>query len=730
MPFVLLALAACEATETPSPIEPEPVAPPPPDVATVGPAGGTVTADDGSATITIPPGALTTEVAITVVPDTAAAAATPTVGAAYRFEPTATAFAEPARIRLTWSGGGFRSGTDLSALRVARWSDPQWVPLETLPAVDVAARWAEAQVEALELWGLWADPCLPRTLASLNQALDEVLVVEDCSRAAGDYEGPSQYFGFSVDAPTAIDVAWSGDVALAVGLKQANDDPTQGTIWGHTDSRVASGSAQTSATSLPVIVPVGDYQLFVSGEDSAQVGPYELDVRAGPICAANQGRPCGMGVVLVPGTRVSGARVDAAEGDCPTTTGASAVPGWSGQAALVDAYRVRLLPERAYSLHVRNPDEGPPPQLTMAVGGELRRQSIASDGSSYTIEVTTTEATSFDLQVLSTAPPGSQPPALPYELSVFEAAESSEPNLVPEHEAAEERDDGTGAFRTHCLESHQAFDDPLVAPGQPGTAHHHVFMGNPTVDAYSTVETLQWAKRTTCDGGTLNRSAYWVPALFGADGERIEYVDPLIYYKTGYHLPVESIVAPPAGLRIIAGNAHAMAPQDVAVVKFRCASWTTDEPQFEPGDPLDHVPYLPDCALDDIVEMRLVFPQCWDGVNLTAPDHQSHMAYPSEAVAPVPGTGSCPASHPIAIPEISYNFHVYVTDETGPPPTWRFASAMNAAAPAGTSFHGDWMNGWDEPTMQTIVENCLNRALECGVGLLGNGMRLRPVVFD
>lgn len=309
-------------------------------------------------------------------------------------------------------------------------------------------------------------------------------------------------------------------------------------------------------------------------------------------------------------------------------------------------------------------------------------------------------------------------------------AETSGSGVIEADEVAGRRDDGTGAFRTHCLESHESNDDPLVAPNRTGAAHHHVFFGNPTVDADTTIDSLREATITTCDGLTLNRSAYWVPVLYDQNGKRIRYVDPLFYYKTGYHLPPGDIVPAPVGLTMIAGNARATTPQDETVVKFRCGSWTTDEPQFEPGDPLDHVPYLPDCGIDDTVEIRLVFPQCWDGVNLSAPDHQRHMAYPLEATAPDSGTGSCPASHPVALPEISYNFAVEVSEETGPPDSWRFSSDMGPDVVPGASLHGDWMNGWDEDTMGKVVRNCLNRALECGVGLLGDGTRLRPIPLD
>jgi hypothetical protein len=128
--------------------------------------------------------------------------------------------------------------------------------------------------------------------------------------------------------------------------------------------------------------------------------------------------------------------------------------------------------------------------------------------------------------------------------------------------------------------------------------------------------------------------------------------------------------------------------------------------------------------------MRLVFPQCWDGKTPTLPDHQSHIVYPIPAEAPNVGTGRCPESHPIAIPEISYNFGVRVTEAKGPSSEWRFITDPVDADHGGYSFHGDWMNGWDEEVMEQIVSTCLNEKRECMVGLLGDGTRLRPVPLD
>jgi hypothetical protein len=306
---------------------------------------------------------------------------------------------------------------------------------------------------------------------------------------------------------------------------------------------------------------------------------------------------------------------------------------------------------------------------------------------------------------------------------------STEP-FIEESEPAGLREDGSGAFRTHCIESHIAEDDPLVFPGEPGQSHLHVFFGNPAVDAFTTIDSLQETEQTTCDGVSVNKSGYWVPALINAEGERIRYIDPLFYYKTGYHVPAEEITPMPQGLRIIAGNMMSDRAQDVQVAKFRCESWEAPEPQFSAGDPLDHIPQIPDCEQNDIVEMRLVFPQCWDGENLSSDNYQDHMAYPIAAQAPNVGTGYCPDTHPVAIPEISYNFGVRVTEETGPSTDWRFVTDPAESEGGGYSFHGDWMNGWDEEVMETIVSNCLNDARECMTGLLGDGTELQPVPLD
>jgi hypothetical protein len=44
--------------------------------------------------------------------------------------------------------------------------------------------------------------------------------------------------------------------------------------------------------------------------------------------------------------------------------------------------------------------------------------------------------------------------------------------------------------------------------------------------------------------------------------------------------------------------------------------------------------------------------------------------------------------------------------------------------PGGRSAHADWMMGWDAPTMKTLVTQCLNKGLDCGVNFIGNGTEI------
>ena len=260
----------------------------------------------------------------------------------------------------------------------------------------------------------------------------------------------------------------------------------------------------------------------------------------------------------------------------------------------------------------------------------------------------------------------------------------------------------SGAFREPCTFSHMAFDDPIVYPNRAGASHLHTFFGNSQLNAASTGDSLMNAGDSTCMGGTLNRSAYWIPTLIDIrTGQPLVADGALFYYKTGY-LGVRpgTIQAFPKGLRIIAGNSSNAAPHTSPYMRLECSSGFGG-----------HNPSIPSCPVGNSLTFVVVFPQCWDGINLDSPDHNSHMAYGSGA--------GCPSSHPVPLPEITINVHYTIT-EANSGAFLRLSSDQNSL-PGGYSLHADWFNGWDNGVNKTFVGECVNKNIDCHAQLLGDG---------
>jgi hypothetical protein len=279
-----------------------------------------------------------------------------------------------------------------------------------------------------------------------------------------------------------------------------------------------------------------------------------------------------------------------------------------------------------------------------------------------------------------------------------------------------------GEFRIACAASHMLFDDPIVYPGQRGKSHLHTFFGNSDVngDTDTTLGNLSTFGRSTCDGGIANRSGYWVPAVINTvTGFPVTPVLNLAYYKVHWAyggenpsppFPVSSITVPVPGLRMIAGSAANTSGTGTGAYRWDCIhpDGTTTPGYSMPGT---------ECLNGEEVLMLVFFPQCWDGVHLDSPNHQSHMAY-SDAV-----TG-CPSTHPVPIPAISFNVH-YKVDANNRPENWRLASDTYAlSTPAGRSAHGDWINGWDQTVLTGMVTHCLKAGKDCHADLLGDGTTL------
>ncbi|NVJ59364.1 MAG: DUF1996 domain-containing protein [Gammaproteobacteria bacterium] len=291
-----------------------------------------------------------------------------------------------------------------------------------------------------------------------------------------------------------------------------------------------------------------------------------------------------------------------------------------------------------------------------------------------------------------------------------------------------------GSFRVKCEVSHFNYDDALVSPGQPNAAHLHMYLGNTSTDNSTTIDSLASSGTGTCEGSFLNRSGYWMPAmLYPTDNAEAPFglvmpfqgdEAPNVYYKSAVD-DTMTIQRMPSGLRMISGSASANPanPQDVGIVRWRCESWTITSSD-------DFVPHVPRCLVGDWVRAMVFFPPCWDGENLSAANHKDHMAFPTWTAE----LGlHCPASHPVALPQVQFEVVYEVTTENsfphGDSRMWRLASdsyEVTDSSPGGYSFHADWMLSWHPEIIDAWTEHCVRQGRHCSAGQLGNGWQLAP----
>ncbi len=270
----------------------------------------------------------------------------------------------------------------------------------------------------------------------------------------------------------------------------------------------------------------------------------------------------------------------------------------------------------------------------------------------------------------------------------------------------------TGNFRFICRASHNAYDDPIVYPGQPGASHLHTFFGNTLTNASSTYSSLRTTGDSTCSGGPINRSAYWAPAMINGAGKVVMPDYMAVYYKGtfGGVAGIGAIPTLPRGLRMIAGF-------DMATHTARDIYWYCDGVH---STTLATIPT--NCDLSERIGGVIHFPQCWDGVNLDSPNHRSHLA--SIYWDPNDGKPKCPSTHPVHIPEFTL---LIWYPHTGDAATWRLSSdtmpGMTMAP--GSTLHADWFGAWDDGVMATWTQRCIRGLLSCSSGQLGDGTMLK-----
>jgi hypothetical protein len=254
--------------------------------------------------------------------------------------------------------------------------------------------------------------------------------------------------------------------------------------------------------------------------------------------------------------------------------------------------------------------------------------------------------------------------------------------------------DPVAEFSVLCFPSHQLADDPIVYPGQPGAAHMHQFIGNPSTNAYSTFESMSdplLRPNVKCELHN-DTGGYWVPTLHKPDGTPVPVSHSLFYYRGP-----AGVAQIPQGLKMLAGGNTLQPPNPTGAQKSLSWACTDSSPFYTQP---------PDCtSLNTFFRAHIHFPSCVAvDPNTQQPlldsfDHRSHMAYPT--------SGRCPSTHPLRIPKISY--HVVYALKNG---KGTYLSSDHGA-PGGTTLHADFWNTWDQAVLQKAVTKCINANISC-----------------
>ncbi|AMW06367.1 hypothetical protein GEMMAAP_19405 [Gemmatimonas phototrophica] len=336
-----IGVSACSGSDTPSPVTPPPA---PVDPNVVGATGGTVTAENGAVTLQVPAGAVSASTRIAVTPRTDMSA-NPNVGAAWEFGPSGTQFAAPVTMRLRFPANAFAADVDLSRLTLARLENGAWVPRAEQVSVDPATREVRGQVRSFSTWGVVSDPCAPGVV-SFGAAFTGAgtLNTFSCLFASGSVSRWSRYWEFEVTSQSTFEWRVRPEFAHVVGIKQATTNTSEGTVWGS-----VAGNAGDSTVLRAVLAPAR-YQLFVSTRDTSARGAFTFAGGTPSVPALTNGLGCSRATWLVPGTRVAGAVLDSAAGDCRSTIQFTPFPEALGKPLVIDFYQARLLAGRTYTI--------------------------------------------------------------------------------------------------------------------------------------------------------------------------------------------------------------------------------------------------------------------------------------------------------------------------------------------------------------------------------------------
>ncbi|KAL2760399.1 hypothetical protein ACRALDRAFT_1059783 [Sodiomyces alcalophilus JCM 7366] len=275
--------------------------------------------------------------------------------------------------------------------------------------------------------------------------------------------------------------------------------------------------------------------------------------------------------------------------------------------------------------------------------------------------------------------------------------------------------------------------DPIVSYGEP-SQHLHSIHGSSGISMHATYDDLRNGDCTSCRV-TQDKSAYWHPSMYFQDGEtgQFELVGQVGGMLAYYQFHLDNLTAYPAGFRMIAGDSNQrswstwdLTQPDPPADQWYSKGLTTQESLRERAMGFNCLNYdgnpeptlyrhtIPDKNFIDQncpngIRTEITFPSCWNGKDLGAEDHRSHMAYPDML-----RDGKCPEGFPVHMPTMLFETVWNVKAFHGR--KGRFVMANGDSL--GWGYHGDFMMGWDPEFLQEAIDTCTHKSgniLDCPI---------------